>query len=505
MGFESVAAGPLVRSSYHAEQTLARRPRRADAVQPAARGRAAAWALLRWRRCRSRGAAPHPAAAGTRWPRALVARRRALRTEVAPARIGRSSTWSAARRAGERRHHARSSATTSERPLAAPAPDADRAEPHRRLGRTGAGCTCTAATRRPSGQPALLRYRPATRPLAATAARRRRRARARGRGDRRPAVRRGRGERLRLAALARDLRLRPPALVDGRPELPGPGAQPHDRRRLGRPLLRARRPRQPATTRGRALQPAPARWQSAAARCASRARRDRRGAPARGRIVVFGGEDFEPGARRSPRSSCTTSAPRRRRLPDMRTPRHGLGGVRWRTASSRSRAALSRASTSRTRSRRSRRPLSRDPAQGRHPDAPLPDPDRRDHRDQRVSSTSSSSRAPGTSDDAATSGCVEYGAIPYEITHPGDRGDVSAGGRRRSSARAGRRWPGGRSGALVAHDLHVDVHARQPAAPGREHAVPVDLREQHRGLDGTAALRRLLPARRDRGLRLADG
>ena len=32
----------------------------------------------------------------------------------------------------------------------------------------------------------------------------------------------------------------------------------------------------------------------------------------------------------------------------------------------------------------------------------------------------------------------------------------------------------------------VDVHARRPAAPRRQHAVPVDLRQQRRGLDGPA-------------------
>ena len=38
----------------------------------------------------------------------------------------------------------------------------------------------------------------------------------------------------------------------------------------------------------------------------------------------------------------------------------------------------------------------------------------------------------------------------------------------------------------LADRLHLDVHARQPAPPRRQHAVPVDLRQQRRGLDGPA-------------------
>jgi Kelch motif len=47
-----------------------------------------------------------------------------------------------------------------------------------------------------------------------------------------------------------------------------------------------------------------------------------------GRIVVFGGERLEPGG--TTISEVEMFDPRRRRwtsLPDLRTPRHGLGGV----------------------------------------------------------------------------------------------------------------------------------------------------------------------------------
>ena len=86
MGFESVAAGPLVRSSYHAEQTLERAAARLSALGPrSARG-------LR-RRAGCAGVVVATGAGGRppgrdRW-RAL--RPAPLeRTEVAAARIGRS-------------------------------------------------------------------------------------------------------------------------------------------------------------------------------------------------------------------------------------------------------------------------------------------------------------------------------------------------------------------------------------------------------------------------------
>ncbi|CAA9542455.1 MAG: FIG056164: rhomboid family serine protease, partial [uncultured Thermoleophilia bacterium] len=54
----------------------------------------------------------------------------------------------------------------------------------------------------------------------------------------------------------------------------------------------------------------------------------------------------------------------------------------------------------------------------------------------------------------------------------------------------------GRAGGADAPD--VDVHARRPAAPRRQHAVPLHLRQQRRGRHGAAALPALLPGLRPR-------
>ena len=75
---------------------------------------------------------------------------------------------------------------------------------------------------------------------------------------------------------------------------------------------------------------------------------------------------------------------------------------------------------------------------------------------------------------------VEYGAIPVEVTHPGTEcvTDTTV-----TEIHCGEGDDRLRLRALLGHALHLDVPARQPAAPGGQHAVPVDLREQHRGLD----------------------
>ena len=65
----------------------------------------------------------------------------------------------------------------------------------------------------------------------------------------------------------------------------------------------------------------------------------------------------------------------------------------------------------------------------------------------------------------------DWAAIPYEITHPGDQVQIAPGCRRARRAD-------------VPDDLHRHVHARRPAAPRRQHAVPVDLRQQRRGRHG---------------------
>ena len=55
-------------------------------------------------------------------------------------------------------------------------------------------------------------------------------------------------------------------------------------------------------------------------------------------------------------------------------------------------------------------------------------------------------------------------------------------------------------GSRLSHAAGVDVHARQPDAPARQHAVPVDLRRQHRGRPRARPLHGVLS--RDRRPRL---
>ena len=174
---------------------------------------------------------------------------------------------------------------------------------------------------------ALLRYDPRAQPLAPAAAVADPARRARGGGDRPPPVRGRRRERERVAALARDLRLQERSL-EPRAEPRRPRAQPHHGGRARRALLRARRARRGRTSPSRSATTPQAAGGSASGRCA----RARGGiASARlsdGRIVVFGGEQLGPGGTTiaevelfDPRTG------RWRSLPDMRTPRHGLGGV----------------------------------------------------------------------------------------------------------------------------------------------------------------------------------
>ena len=108
---------------------------------------------------------------------------------------------------------------------------------------------------------------------------------------------------------------------------------------------------------------------------------------------------------------------------------------------------------------------------------------------------------------------MKYGAIPKALTHsnvhcaevrqhaepeqPGDRLQLAPAGRKRDR--------GGEPASAVADRVHVDVHARLDPPHRREHAVPVDLREQRRGLDGSGEVHLLLPARRDRGAGAAGG
>ena len=143
----------------------------------------------------------------------------------------------------------------------------------------------------------------------------------------------------------------------------------------------------------------------------------------------------------------------------------------------------------------SRRTLTRlDPAQGQHPHGQLPDrhgrPDRAQHRDVLLLPA----RRP-------VAGRADRTGLPRERRrvrrdpvrdHPSRRSVPSA----RSGAARPARDDDQALAATVDHPVHVDVHARRAAAPRREHAVPLDLRQQHRGLDGAAEVRRLLSAGR---------
>ena len=135
-----------------------------------------------------------------------------------------------------------------------------------------------------------------------------------------------------------------------------------------------------------------------------------------------------------------------------------------------------------------RRP--RVPAQGQHPDAALPGRHGGADRAQRARVPSSGRRrarrsdSPTASTTSATS--TTSGRDPVRDHAPG-RPD-----RRRRAAR--RRPPPTWLTVFTAMFMHGE-----PAAPRRQHALPVDLRQQRRGLDGPGEVRRLLPARRARG------
>ena len=96
---------------------------------------------------------------------------------------------------------------------------------------------------------------------------------------------------------------------------------------------------------------------------------------------------------------------------------------------------------------------------------------------------------------------ASYAATPYEITHDFDIDRPVRAPRRarRRSTGSGRSGAGQRDRARagpvpgLADDPDVDVPPRQPAAPGREHAVPLDLRRQRRGGARDVPLRPGLP------------
>ena len=180
MGFESVAAGPLVRSSYHAEQTLAQARRlRAGMTRPSPRAARGAVALLA-----ARGDAA--AAARRRRPRGPLEPAAAARSWSAPRSpprgSGASSTWSAASSARAPRTIAgRRALRHPPRPLEAPARHAGRPSTTRRRSPTAAdvyvhgGYAAEQGLAEPTRRAAALR--PGAQPLAPARRPRPRRAR----------------------------------------------------------------------------------------------------------------------------------------------------------------------------------------------------------------------------------------------------------------------------------------------------------------------------------------
>ena len=87
---------------------------------------------------------------------------------------------------------------------------------------------------------------------------------------------------------------------------------------------------------------------------------------------------------------------------------------------------------------------------------------------------------------------VHYGAIPYELTHPGTHCDLvsvpSARRHRRHGVAcqgtAGRLRRRARAAGDLGDGVHLDVPPRQLPAHLRQHAVPGDLRPHRRGRDG---------------------
>ena len=159
---------------------------------------------------------------------------------------------------------------------------------------------------------------------------------------------------------------------------------------------------------------------------------------------------------RSSSTACRRTTARRspRRSPTGRTLR---SGTRRRTVS--------------TRRRRCSHSSSGDPAQGQRPDAALPGRDGRVDRRERPR------------------------LLPLRSAEPRPRGEPA----RLPAVRGGQLVPHRRRG-LADHGVHLDVHARELHPPGREHALPLGLRQQRRGRAGTRALPRLLSplrARRD--------
>ena len=144
------------------------------------------------------------------------------------------------------------------------------------------------------------------------------------------------------------------------------------------------------------------------------------------------------------------------------------------------------------------------PAQGQHPHRPLPGRHGGADRAQRdrlplLAAGRDLARRPERGQPALLHQPHRLRAVPLRDHAPGRplRGGPERRDRLRGTAgcHRHRRSPA----ADVADALHVDVHARRPAAPRRQHAVPVGLRQQRRGLHGPGEVRALLPPRGTRG------
>ena len=195
----------------------------------------------------------------------------------------------------------------------------------------GQAVRAAAATTGRSAEPtgALLRYDPRDEPLEAAAGRAHAARGARGGGDRRPAVRGRRRERL-AARCARSRSTTSHARpLDARAGFAGRRATTLTGVASRRALLRAGRPRlgratsrpPSATTRGAGAG-------SGCRTCASRAAGSRRRGCATGASSCSAARSSGRAARRSREVELFDPRTRRwRALPDMRTPRHGLGGV----------------------------------------------------------------------------------------------------------------------------------------------------------------------------------
>ena len=539
LGFDHIAAGPLVRSSYHADTHIEQdRP----GVGPAgrhglARGRAERAIHLSWPwPPLAGGFAPHIAEGQAGYqgadtfarlpvlahsigpPHAPHARRAAQRGRPRPPRP---------RRRTARALHARPRAGPPTAPTCRPGrgarqrpPRAARAAGARRLPRARRAAATWKARNMAALRVHAIDDDPGP-PVAAHRGRALRRLRLPrrgvGRGHRdRLRDRAGRGR--RLAELARAPRATSSAREFRATGVGAAGAPLYWSQTFG---VRGRR--------GQLRRPRPRRWPPDAGLGVRRRRTEhRRRAVAVARARRASSVELRaarpsrglPRARRARSDacaspSCAAGAPSRARAtrlaadavargaaPDApaRPGRYALVGRAGSAAGTRERRSEPRGARGRTAARVASA-RARVPAQGQHPDRQLPDRHGRADRRSTSSSTSSGSRNRRIASTAArhNSERCPVRRDPLRAHAPGQHCALVQQGaavalRQGTAGMAGIPEPPGRPPSSRSH-----VHARRPAAPRRQHALPVDLRQQRRGLHGAGALRRLLPARRGRG------